>query len=147
MSDGEELPHVPLQGEQTMKTIVVAAAVIERDDRFLLTRRQPGVHLEGYWEFPGGKCEAGETHAACLVREIREELGVEAAAGGELLTTSHAYPERRVELHFLRCEIDGTPAPRLGQEMRWVARDELAALAFPPADAELIRLLVAARQG
>ena len=79
--DGEELPGLPVQPRQTMITIVVAAAVIERDDRFLLTRRQRGVHLEGYWEFPGGKCEPGETHAACLVREIREELGVEAAVG------------------------------------------------------------------
>jgi len=129
-----------------MITIVVAAAVIERDGHFLLTRRQRGVHLEGYWEFPGGKCEPGETHAACLLREIREELGVEAAVGDELLTTTHPYPDRRVELHFLRCEVGGAPAPQLGQEMRWVAREELAVLAFPPADIELIRMLVGARQ-
>lgn len=129
-----------------MITIVVAAAVIERDDRFLLTRRQRGVHLEGCWEFPGGKCEPGETHAACLLREIREELGVEAAVGDELLTTTHPYSDRCVELHFLRCEVGGAPAPQLGQEMRWVAREELATLAFPPADTELIHMLVGARQ-
>jgi 8-oxo-dGTP diphosphatase len=126
-----------------MTTIVVAAGVIERDERFLLTRRQQGVHLEGYWEFPGGKCELGETYDACLRRELREELGIEATIGDELLTTTHTYSDRRVELHFLRCEVDGVPAPRLGQEMRWVARAELAALQFPPADAELIRLLAA----
>ena len=125
-----------------MNTVVVAAAVIERDDRFLLTRRQRGVHLEGYWEFPGGKCEPGETHAACLVREIREELGVEAAIGDEVLATSHEYPDRRVELHFLQCEVVGAPVPQLGQEMRWVKRDELATLSFPPADTELIEKLV-----
>jgi 8-oxo-dGTP diphosphatase len=124
-----------------MITVVVAAAVIERDDRFLLTRRQRGVHLEGFWEFPGGKCEPGETHATCLVREIREELGVEADVGGEVLATTHAYPDRQVELHFLRCEVGGMPAPQLGQEMRWVAREELASLSFPPADTELIRML------
>ena len=124
-----------------MTTVIVAAAIIERDDRFLLTRRQQGVHLEGFWEFPGGKCESGETHISCLVREIREELGVEAAIGDELLTTTHAYGDRRVELHFLRCSIGETPAPQLGQEMRWVARGELATLAFPPADNELIQLL------
>lgn len=129
-----------------MITVVVAAAVIERDDRFLLTRRQRGVHLEGYWEFPGGKCEPGETHAACLVREIREELGVEAAVGGEVFTTTYAYPDRRVELHFLRCEVDGAPAPQLGQETRWVAREELAALEFPPADTELIQILIRVQQ-
>ena len=129
-----------------MMTVVVAAAVIERDDRFLLTRRQRGVHLEGFWEFPGGKCEPGETHAAFLVREIREELGVEAAIGREVLATTCEYPDRQVELHFLRCEVDGAPAPRLGQEMRWVAREELSRLTFPPADAELIQILIGATQ-
>jgi 8-oxo-dGTP diphosphatase len=121
--------------------VVVAAAVIERDNRFLLTRRQKGAHLEGCWEFPGGKCEAGETPAACLAREIREELGVGSAIGAELLVTSHAYADRRVELHFFRCDVGGAPAPQLGQEMRWVARHELATLELPPADAELIRIL------
>jgi mutator protein MutT len=124
-----------------MTTVVVAAAVIERDNRFLLTRRQEGVHLAGYWEFPGGKCEPDESHVACLVREIREELGVEAAVGGELLATTHAYPDRSVELHFLKCDINGEPAPQLGQEMKWVRRAELTTLAFPPADTELIRML------
>ena len=123
-------------------TVVVAAAVIEQRDRFLLTRRQEGVHLAGCWEFPGGKCEAGETPAVCLVREIREELGVECAVGEQLLTTTHAYADRQVELHFFRCDLRGAPAPQLGQDMRWAARGELATLAFPPADAELIRLLV-----
>ena len=129
-----------------MITVVVAAAVIERGDRFLLTRRQRGVHLAGCWEFPGGKCEPGETRAACLVREIREELGVEAAVGNELLATTYAYADRRVELHFLRCTVDETPAPQFGQEMRWVAREELATLELPPADAELIRMLVGVKQ-
>jgi 8-oxo-dGTP diphosphatase len=128
-------------------TIIVAAAVIERGDRFLLTRRQQGVHLEGYWEFPGGKCEPGESLQVCLLREIREELDVSAAVGDELLTTAHDYPDRRVKLHFLRCEIAGDPVPQLGQEMRWVARAELAALHFPPADAELVRLLSETSEG
>jgi len=124
-----------------MTTIVVTAAVIERDDRFLVTRRQEGVHLEGYWEFPGGKCENGEDHAACLARELREELAVDVSVGDELLATTHAYPDRSVELHFIRCELGGEPAPQIGQEMRWVARVDLPRLRFPPADGELIRLL------
>src|SRR5712692_9225706 len=124
-----------------MTTIVVTAAVVERDGRFLLTRRQRGVHLEGYWEFPGGKCDPAEPLAACLVRELREELDVEAAVGDELFTTTHAYPERRVELHFFRCDLVGPPRPQQGQEMRWVRREELRTLKFPPADAELIAIL------
>jgi 8-oxo-dGTP diphosphatase len=122
-------------------TIVVTAAVIERDGAFLVTRRQKGVHLEGCWEFPGGKCEPGEPHAACLARELREELAVDAIVGSEWLRTTHDYPDTSVELHFLRAELRGEPIPQQGQEMRWVPRGELAALEFPAADAELIRLL------
>ena len=123
--------------------IVVAAAVIERDDAFLLTRRLKGTHLEGTWEFPGGKCEPQETPTACLVREIREELAVEAVVGLQMLVTRHAYSERTVELHFFRAALVGEPAPQLGQQMRWVPRSELSTLEFPEADAELIRLLLA----
>lgn len=121
--------------------VVVTAAVIERDDRFLLTRRQKGVHLEGLWEFPGGKCDPGESLAACLARELREELAVRAHIGEEVFTALHRYPERTVELHFLRCRLLGDPSPQLGQEMRWVTREELRALDFPPADAQLIAML------
>src|SRR5690242_12967311 len=102
-----------------MNTIVVAA-VVERDGTFLVTRRQSGVHLEGYWEFPGGKCEPGETHAACLIREMREELAVDVTVGAEILSTGHRYADRRVELHFLRCDLHGDPRPQQGQAMRWV---------------------------
>ncbi len=123
------------------RPVIVTAAVVEREGRFLVTRRQDGVHLEGYWEFPGGKCEPGESHEDCLRREMREELDVDARVGDELLAVTHAYPERTVELHFFRCELAGTPAPQQGQEMRWVARAELGALPFPPADETLIRML------
>jgi 8-oxo-dGTP diphosphatase len=127
--------------------IVVTAAVIERDGRLLVTERPKGVHLEGFWEFPGGKCEPGETLRACLGRELHEELGVQAVVGAELLATTHAYPERTVELHFIRCELTGDPVPRLGQEMRWVAVRDLGSLPFPPADRELIELLMRSADG
>ena len=96
-----------------MTPIVVTAAVVDaRRTRFLVTRRQKGVHLEGFWEFPGGKCDAGETLAACLARELREELDVDARIGDEIFTTTHAYPDRAVELHFFRCELRGRAARR-----------------------------------
>jgi 8-oxo-dGTP diphosphatase len=120
---------------------IVAAAVIELDGRFLLTRRQKGVHLEGCWEFPGGKCLAGESLEACLARELREELAVEAHVGGEVFRTFHEYEDRHVELHFLSCRIVGSPAPQMGQEMRWVPRHELAAFEFPAADQQLVEIL------
>jgi 8-oxo-dGTP diphosphatase len=125
-----------------MTDIVVAAAVIEIDDRFLVTRRQQGAHLAGFWEFPGGKCDQDETLKVCLARELLEELDVPSRVDAEIFSTTHAYPERSVELHFFRCEMLGEPRPMLGQEMRWVRREELAALEFPPADAELITILM-----
>jgi mutator protein MutT len=123
-------------------TVVVAAAIVERDGHFLLTRRLRGTHLEGTWEFPGGKCEAGETLEACLARELREELAVETTVQGRVLVTRHAYADRSVELHFFRATIDRDPTPQLGQAMRWVPRDELGTMRFPDADRELIDLLL-----
>ena len=120
---------------------IVTAAVIERDGSFLVTRRQQGVHLEGFWEFPGGKCDAGETLTACLARELKEELDVDARIGPEVYTVTHDYPGRSIELHFFQCGLIGDPHPQIGQEMRWVRRDDLATLEFPPADAELISTL------
>jgi 8-oxo-dGTP diphosphatase len=124
-----------------MILLVVAAAVIEREGRILVTKRPDGVHLEGHWEFPGGKCAPGETLEQCILRELWEELAVDAVVESELLSTSHDYVDRRVELHFFRCRVDGEPRPQLGQEMRWVDRRDLQALQFPPADTELIALL------
>ena len=121
--------------------LVVTAAVIAQDGRFLVTRRPRGAHLEGYWEFPGGKCDAGEALDACLRREILEELDCRVSVQDEVYTVTHAYDERVVELHFFECVLEGTPRAVLGQEMQWVARAELRSLSFPPADAELIALL------
>lgn len=123
------------------QTVVVLAAIIERDGALLLSRRLKGTHLEGLWEFPGGKCEPHETHEACLTRELEEELGVDSDIGRELLVTEHAYPERTVRLHFRECVVRGEPRAVIGQELRWVNRRDLPTLEFPEADRELIRLL------
>jgi 8-oxo-dGTP diphosphatase len=119
--------------------IVVTAAVVERDDAFLVTRRLEGTHLAGTWEVPGGKCEPGESYEACLVREIEEELAVGVRVGAEIFQVTHHYTERIVELHFFECTLSADPQPVLGQEMRWVKREDLRTLEFPPADEELIR--------
>ena len=120
---------------------VVVAAVIEEDHRILLTRRQPGVHLAGMWEFPGGKIDSGETHTGALKREIQEELGADVDVGDLIHQTMHDYQERTVALYFYRCRLLGAPRPLLGQDMRWVPRAELRSLGLPPADTELIELL------
>jgi len=124
---------------------VVTAAVVERDGRLLVARRLKGSHLAGCWEFPGGKCEPGESPEECLARELVEELGTQAAVGEEIHRTTYAYEERVLELRFFRCVLGDEPRPLLGQEMRWVSRTELRTLEFPPADAELVEMLAASR--
>ena len=120
---------------------MVTAAVIERDDRFLVTRRLEGTHLEGLWEFPGGKCDERESLVTCLEREIREELGAGVIVREEIFHVTHDYLDRSVTLHFFACSLVSEPRPLLGQQMRWVAREDLRSLQFPPADDELIALL------
>ena len=126
-----------------MSPVVVVAAVIERDDAFLLTLRPDGTHLAGQWEFPGGKVHPGETHAEALRRELFEELDIAGQVGELVHTITHRYPEKTVELFFYRCGFAGEPKPMMGQEMRWVAREELGALPFPDADRALIAVLAA----
>jgi mutator protein MutT len=121
--------------------MVVAAAVVRRGNEYFVTRRHKGVHLEGYWEFPGGKCDPGETLAECLRREIKEELDCDVIVRNELLAVVHTYPDREVELRFFECDLGGAPRPMLAQEMRWVSAQDLERLEFPPADAELLELL------
>ena len=134
-----------LETSMSLKLILVAAcALVDADGRVLLAKRPKGRPLEGLWEFPGGKCEPGEALAPCMARELREELGVTATVGREIFSIAHEYPDRIVRLHFFECQCDDEPVPQLGQEMRWVERDALETLEFPPADAELIRLLQAA---
>ena len=125
----------------TSPIIIVLAAVIERDGHFLMTRRLKGTHLAGTWEFPGGKCDEGESHEACLARELDEELAVRGDIGEEIFTVEHAYPERTVRLHFRRVTLLGEPTPQIGQEMRWVARADLGFLDLPEADRGLVDLL------
>ena len=112
--------------------IVVAAAIVERDGRWLMARRLKGTHLEGLWEFPGGKVDPGESLEACLVRELRRRARrrtpASAACAGRRRTTIRP---KRVELHFFDCTIDGEPRPLLGQELRWVSASELASLPLP----------------
>jgi cob(I)alamin adenosyltransferase len=127
-----------------MGPTLVTAAVVERDGRVLVTRRLEGTHLAGLWEFPGGKCEAGESLPECLARELREELGVSAAIGDEMFRSVYRYGEKSLELVFFDCSLEGDPRPLLGQEIRWVAREHLHAIDFPPADAELVMRLSAA---
>lgn len=121
--------------------VEVVAAVIERGGRILITRRPPGAHLAGLWEFPGGKPEPGEDPARALRREIEEELGAAVIVGDAIETVDWAYPDRQVRITFFRCALEGDPQPLEGQEMAWVAPADLVRYRFPPADAQLLARL------
>src|ERR1035437_2656004 len=126
--------------------INVAAALIFRNGKLLITRRHARAHLGGLWEFPGGKREPGETFEECLVREIREELGVEISVGGLFESVTHAYPEKTVHLKFFVCRLERGEPQMLGcQAVKWAGKPELEDYEFPAADAKLLEKLKSPR--
>lgn len=135
-------------GEDGLPVVEVAAGLLEEDGRLLISQRPAGSHLGGLWEFPGGKREAGESWAACLARELREELGIEVEVGAEIGRVRHGYPDRTVEIRFFRCRrLAGEPRPLGVAAVAWVGAADLPRYPFPPADAELVRILAAGSAG
>lgn len=123
------------------KQILVAAAVVLREGRVLLTQRKKGSHLAGAWEFPGGKVEPDEDPRDAVARELREELGVEIDVGDIVDVTFHRYPEKSVLLLFYEAALaPGSPEPRPLDvaDLRWAARGDLRDEAFPPADVAIL---------
>jgi 8-oxo-dGTP diphosphatase len=117
----------------------VSAALLFRRGKLLIAKRPTGTHLAGLWEFPGGKREPGETFEECLVRELREELGIEATVYETIDEIVHEYPGKTVHLKFFRCELQtGEPRPLHCEEVAWITREQLMDYAFPPADARLL---------
>ena len=122
--------------------IEVSAALIFRSGQLLITQRHAKAHLGGLWEFPGGKRETGETFEQCLVREIREELGIEISVGELFEEISHDYPEKFVHLKFFICKlISGEPQPLDCAAVKWISKSELSNFEFPAADAQLLEKL------
>jgi 8-oxo-dGTP diphosphatase len=122
--------------------LLVSAAIVIEAGRVLLTQRKAGTHLAGAWEFPGGKVLAGEDPRHALVRELREELGIDTVAGDVMEVTFHRYPERAMLLLFYRAERSaGSPEPRALDvaAFRWARADELDEASFPPADVAILR--------
>lgn len=126
------------------ETLHVVAAYIERDGAVLLDQRRKGSHLEDRWEFPGGKRQPGETDVQALLREIREELGVDSAVTGPAIATvRHAYDAFDVVLTLYPLRIDGTPRAVDVAAIEWFPRAGLRALPMPPADVPLIDAIFA----
>jgi mutator protein MutT len=122
--------------------VEVSAALIFHGGKLLITRRHSKSHLGGLWEFPGGKREPGETFEQCLVREIREEVGVEISVGQLFEEIAHDYPEKSVHLKFFSCQLlAGEPQPVDCAAVQWVTKSELADFEFPAADRQLLAKL------
>ena len=120
----------------------VTAGLIWCNGRILIARRPKGTHLEGYWEFPGGKQEQGETLRECLQREIEEELGMRVKVEKRVSSVEHEYDDRIISLHFFVCtHTEGDPVPREGQNLRWVQPEDLERYTFPPADEKFLKIL------
>jgi mutator protein MutT len=125
-----------------MRIIDVAAALVFREGKLLITQRYPDAHLGGLWEFPGGKREPNESFEACLARELVEELGMEVEVGQLVESLTHAYPEKTVHLRFFRCRwLKHEPQPLGCAALKWITPPELAQYDFPAADARLLVLL------
>ena len=121
---------------------VVAAALFDEAGRVLIAQRPEGKHMAGWWEFPGGKVAAGESDPEALVRELREELGVETRAENEIMTLTHDYPDRTIDLVLWRASItDGEPHSLDGQALKWVECQSLGNERLLPADAPFIGAL------
>ncbi len=124
------------------KCLEVAAGLVFRDGKLLITQRPADAHLGGLWEFPGGKREPNETLPQCLVRELREELGIEVEVGASLESITHAYPEKTVRLQFFICRWKQQEPQALGcPAFKWITAGELKDYAFPAADAKLVQCL------
>jgi len=125
-----------------MKVVEVAAGLIYREGRYLIAQRKSGAHLAGFWEFPGGKREPGETLEECLRRELLEEIGIHIDVPIPFQIILHEYAEKTVELHFFCCRIEAGQAAAIDcAEIRWVWPHELADFEFPPADRPIIEAL------
>jgi len=128
-----------------VKTVLVSAvALVDPDGRVLIAQRPEGKSMAGLWEFPGGKVETGETPEAALIRELREELGIDTWASclAPLTFASHAYDDFHLLMPLFACrKWDGTPIAQEGQTLKWVLTRDLRDFPMPPADAPLIPIL------
>ena len=124
--------------------LVVAVALVDVDGRVLIARRPEGKTMEGLWEFPGGKVEDGETPEAALIRELKEELGIdtEQSCLAPFTFASHAYDEFQLLMPLYVCRVwQGTPKARERQELAWVSPLRLRDYPMPPADRPLVAML------
>ena len=126
-----------------MKKTEVGCAIIHKKGELLIAQRKSGVFLGNYWEFPGGKREKDESFEECLIREVKEELGVTIKPVRFLKKEEYIYPEKTVMLHFYICEwVKGKPERLDCQDFKWVKPAELRNFQFPEGDEEVIEEII-----
>jgi 8-oxo-dGTP diphosphatase len=122
--------------------ILVTAAIINKGSKILIARRSPKKHMGGYWEFPGGKIEDGETPEVCLKRELEEELGIIVKVGDFFMENEHNYGEKRILLKAYFCElISGNIILNDHDQIEWVEKSEFHNYDFAPADVPFLNAL------
>lgn len=122
-----------------MVKIPCGVAVIRRENSFLIAQRKPEDTFGSFWEFPGGRKNPGESFERCVVREAKEELGVDIRVDEKLMTVRRAYGPKKIHLHFYLCTyLSGEPRPLDCQQVRWAGVDELEGFHFPPANGRVI---------
>lgn len=123
--------------------IEVTAAIIEKENQILIARRKQGKHLAGFWEFPGGKIEKGETPEYCLKRELLEELGIEVSVGEFFMENTHKYDEKTILLKSYMCELK-TDEIELNDhdKVEWIHLSQLRDYKFAPADIGIVNKLL-----
>ena len=128
--------------KKKQNVIPCGVALIRRGREFLISQRHADDTFGGYWEFPGGKRDPGETLAQCVVREAREELDIEIAVGRKLFDIQKKYDDRIVWLHFFLCSyVSGEPKALESQQVQWVDVRRLEKFKFPPANRIVIKKL------
>ena len=125
-----------------MKTIEVVAAIIHQNGKILATQRGYGEY-KGWWEFPGGKMEPGETEEQAIVREISEELNVHIAVERKVCTVEYDYPQFHLVMHCFWCSLaDGVPELKEHQSAQWLEREQWNSVEWLPADVEVVNALI-----
>ncbi len=128
-----------------MKILIVSAvALLDKDNRVLISQRSQNRHMGGLWEFPGGKVEPNETPEFALIRELEEEIGINTWSSclAPLTFASHSYSDFHLLMPLFVCrKWDGIPTPKEGQVLKWVLPKDLTNYEMPPADRPLVAIL------
>ncbi|WP_340619500.1 8-oxo-dGTP diphosphatase MutT [Xenorhabdus siamensis] len=129
------------------KHLHIAAGIIKNsNDEIFITQRRADSHMGGFWEFPGGKLEQGETPEQALIRELKEEVGITVTHCELLETITHEFSDRNITLYFyLVDQWKNEPFGKEGQPYRWISQAELIADEFPPANRSIVNLLTKGR--